>query len=138
MLVKATEEHNYEAVEISILTGLFRKTAVKMTETKIRVNKSILGESIMVGGVTKALALDEVVIVANTFNEVRIAAGYEALVFRVTEDIKKEKNIIKKLMKHFEDNKGGSKVEKKSKKDNNTLKEELQSSFDENFKKLME
>lgn len=96
MLVKATEEHNYEAVEISILTGLFRKTAVKMTETKIRVNKSILGESIMVGGVTKALALDEVVIVANTFNEVRIAAGYEALAFRVTEEIKRERKVKKR------------------------------------------
>lgn len=89
MLVRATEDHNYDMVEISVDSGLFRKVSIKMTETKIRVNKSILGEIFCIGGVTKPLGLDEIQVVAATFNEVRIAAGYESLVFRLTEEIKR-------------------------------------------------
>lgn len=91
MLVKATEEHNYETIEINIDNGLFRKTATKMTETKIRVNKSILGEVFSIGGKTKALGLDELDGVAKIFNEARVAAGYEVLEFRTTEEIKKKR-----------------------------------------------
>jgi hypothetical protein len=79
MLVKATTEHNYETVDIDINNGTFKRVSVKMTETKIRVNKSILGENLMS---KKPLGLDEIENVAKLFNEARIAAGYDALNFR--------------------------------------------------------
>lgn len=88
MLIKAIDDHSYEMVEINIVTGLYRKCNIKMTETKIRVNKSILGEVFTSSG-TKALGLDEIEGVANAFNEARITIGYEAMSFRLTEEIKK-------------------------------------------------
>jgi hypothetical protein len=88
MLVKATTEHNYEAVDIDTNNGTFKKITVKMTETKIRVNKSILGENLITG---KAISnLDEIKMIAEGFNAVRVAAGYVALNFRLTEEVKRE------------------------------------------------
>ena len=88
MLIKATTEHEYDTVEIDINNGTFKKVSVKMTETKIRVNKSILGENLLS---RKPLGLDEIENVAKAFNEARVAAGFTALEFRTTEEIKKEK-----------------------------------------------
>lgn len=88
MLIKATTEHNYETVDIDIHNGTFKKTTVKMTETKIRVNKSILGENLIT---RKPIHnLDEIGMVAECFNTVRVAAGYAALNFRLTEEVKRE------------------------------------------------
>lgn len=88
MLIKATTEHEYDTVEIDINNGTFKKVSVKMTETKIRVNKSILGENLQS---RKALGLDEIEGIAKTFNEARVAAGFNALEFRLTEEVKRDK-----------------------------------------------
>lgn len=83
MLVRATENsYGYDTVDIDINNGTFKRTIVKASETKIRVNKSILGEIL---NPHKPLGLNEIDGVAKQFNEARVAAGYSALVFR-TED----------------------------------------------------
>jgi len=99
MLIKATTEHNYETVDIDINNGTFKKSSVKMTETKIRVNKSILGEVLYMGGKPGPLGLDEVEVVAKAFNEVRTAAGFTALDFRTTEELPKKKEKKPKAVK---------------------------------------
>lgn len=88
MLLRATVDHNYETVEIDIINGTFKRVSVKMSQTKIRVNKSILGENMTSG---KPLGLDEIEAIASTFNEARVAAGYAALEFRTTEETKNGK-----------------------------------------------
>lgn len=87
MLLKATEEHNYEVIDININNGTFKKMSIKMNETKIRVNKSILGENLTSG---KPLGLDEIEVVAKTFNEVRVAAGFNVIELRTTEEVNKK------------------------------------------------
>lgn len=86
MLVKATHEHNYEMIEIDLANGTFKRVSVSMTKTKIRVNKSFLGEDLTS---RKPLGLDEVDAITKTFNEVRVAAGFSVLEFRTTEEINK-------------------------------------------------
>ena len=85
MLVKASEENfDYNTVEIDIINGTFKRTTVKANQTFIRVNKSILGEIL---NPHRPLGLDEVDVVSKQFNEVRVATGFSALNFRVTEDV---------------------------------------------------
>jgi hypothetical protein len=99
MLMKATEEHNYATIDIDVNNGTFKRTTVKMTETKIRVNKSILGEIINLGGGTKPLGLDEIECVAERFNAARVAAGFSPLTFRTNADEdRKESNKEIKLV----------------------------------------
>ena len=95
MLVKATTEHNYEIVDIDIHNGTFKRSSVKMTETKIRVNKSILGENLITG--KPVCNLNEIQMIAETFNVIRVKAGFKALELRVTEEPKKEKKLKKKV-----------------------------------------
>ena len=90
MLVRATTDHNYEVVDIDINHGTFKKCSVKIPDTKIRVNKSILGENLLT---SKPLGLDELEGVASSFNEVRVAAGFPALSFRLTEEVEKKDEV---------------------------------------------
>lgn len=97
MLVKAASgTHGYDVVEIDINHGTFKKKNVSQQETKIRVNKSILGEIIDLGGKSKPLGLDEIQGVADTFNEARVKLGFAALVFR-TDASEEPKEALKEI-----------------------------------------
>jgi hypothetical protein len=91
MVIKAASgTHGYDVVEIDIHNGTFKKKNVSQQETKIRVNKSILGEILNLGGKSKPLGLDEIQGIADSFNEARVASGYQPLVFRTEDEDRKE------------------------------------------------
>ena len=82
ILDKATDtDYGYEVIDIDINSGLFKRKIVKSSNTSIRVNQEIFGET------TRGRMLTaEVKDITHKFNEVRKQKGFEPVVFRCLEE----------------------------------------------------